>query len=491
MFKKANFYLDKESVFLQYYWGKGKFVRYYIGLSVDPQHWSKKRQRLKSSFGSLSTEYNKMLQALADEARRIHLEYFNQGRIADLTPTLFRQHLQEWQEGKRKTTDGKNLFEFIGELIAERKADPTYSQSSIKTYNTTLNKLLAFNPALDFRDVDYKFFQDWKAHLLKQDFRDNYIHKLITTFRMFMEQATKRGVNTNTDYRDVRLKDDLKIKKRRGFKVALSLDEIKQILYTPLPEHLRRTRAIFVISCLTGIRYSDWGMMTWENLLNAIQVEGYEFLEMMPKKTDEEETVSFAPICNVAGIIVFLMQGFKPTKTSQPTNRDLKEIGRIAKLDREVTKRSRKGGKMIEERVKVYEMLSTHVGRNSFGTNCRQYGLADHLIKFMGGWKQKEMLDTYDRMQVEEKCRLIVPMLQSWDEVLWDDRLDHLEGFAYFLTGKELKTRSDQFRTIIGRVKRLAALYEIERGKMIQEGREPKPSEIQKRVDKILKDNKG
>lgn len=79
-----------------------------------------------------------------------------------------------------------------------------------------------------------------------------------------------------------------------------------------------------------------------------------------------------------------------PTSSNQDTNRQLKIIGGLAKIDSLVKVGS-------ETRVK-YSFITSHTARRSGATNLYLQGVPDKVIMDLGGWRKVETFRSYIRL---------------------------------------------------------------------------------------------
>ena len=160
-----------------------------------------------------------------------------------------------------------------------------------------------------------------------------------------------------------------KIEHGKPREVALSANEYSKIRKVRLPKNacnsMRLTINIFVFCCETGLRYSDALDLRWEHI--------DENIKSMSKIQVKTERQVFVPISNQAKAILVMYKNRNkdskgyvfPRIENQVMNRNLKEIAKIADIDKNLT---------------------THVARHTFGTSLGTSGIvsAFTICELMG-----------------------------------------------------------------------------------------------------------
>jgi len=181
---------------------------------------------------------------------------------------------------------GEQCFiEYFRKLANKRKA------SNHDNWVSALNYLETFtNGKLKFTDLNEKFLEDFKEHLLttkskrsnKSTLAQNSAVSYFNKVKAALKQAYKDGV----------LQEDLNIKVK-PIKAAetrreyLTLEELNKLAITPCNSALLKSAALF--SALTGLRFSDIHKMTWKEF-EYVDGQGY-YLNFDQKKTKGVEVL--------------------------------------------------------------------------------------------------------------------------------------------------------------------------------------------------------
>ena len=189
--------------------------------------------------------------------------------------------------------------------------------------------------------IDKPFVQEFFAYL--QGYRRegtircgvNGALKHITRFKRVMNLALQ---NEWIDRNPVCL---LKIKKTKVEKGFLTESEIKKLEDVILKPHLAVARDIFMFSVYTGLAYVDVSKMTLENIVRGIDKSLW--LQFNRQKTDIRVAL---PLLEPANVLIERYHSYHegekthhlfPVPMNQVINRYLKEIARIAGINKVIT----------------------------------------------------------------------------------------------------------------------------------------------------------
>jgi len=140
--------------------------------------------------------------------------------------------------------------------------------------------------------------------------------------------------------------------------------------------HLHRIRNIFILQCNTGLRVSDIFR------LEKHHFEGDKINFMKAFKTKNKVLL---PITSTAKKILEDWNYKVPDMEEQVYNRQLKDIARIAGLDRTIERIKEKKGEKVIQQNPLHEILSSHVGVKTFITLCVQKGISPKTVsKYTG-----------------------------------------------------------------------------------------------------------
>jgi integrase len=377
----------------------GKRMRISTQEKIHAKNWNQNDQRARKT----ETGW----QELNDRLNKIEEDYQKAYRILKsinkkITPEALTEKVDEINGVVNK--DNKTFMGFIKEYI--ETAVFKVKQGTIKSYKTTQSVLTKYqmhrNKRIDFDHIDLNFYDDFIRYLsLQLDYSANTIGKHIKNIKVFMTEATNRGLNNNFDY----LKKGFKVFKEDIDNIYLTEDEIKILFHLDLNnnEKLSYTRDLFIVGCYTGLRFSDFSQIKKESIRNGM-------ISLRTQKTNELVTIPVHPMVDD------IMKKYKgvfsnslpPAFANQVMNRNLKELGKLAQLNEGVIISKTIGGKKINQTFKKRELITTHTARRSFATNLYLQEFPAISIMKITGHKSEKNFMNYIKMtphQNAEKLR--------------------------------------------------------------------------------------
>lgn len=351
----------------------GQRVKVYTGLSILPKQWVKAEQRAQvrgyPDNGKLNDALELAEQQLLDcyrtcralgqlpsvEALRAAVVPVPAEEVATAAAVTFWQHLDEWVEQKR----AQGLL------------------NTARTYATAARHLREFSQAqryaVDFDTITPSFGEKFTAYLVgPAHLTDNTIAKVLTRVKLFMKWAAGRDLHTNTYY------PKLSWARREPDVMTLTADELQHLATLPLPAggYLDNVRGLFVLSCYTGLRYSDLVSIRKEHVRGNT-------LRLTMHKTKDVVTVPLR--LEAAALVDKVLTGELRPVANQVLNRFLKELGHRAELTAPVEVVRYRGGRRESDTLPKWQRLTCHTGRRTFATLALEQGLRPELVMKITG----------------------------------------------------------------------------------------------------------
>lgn len=143
---------------------------------------------------------------------------------------------------------------------------------------------------------------------------------------------------------------------------------------------LDRVRDIFCFCAFTGLRYSDATALRWKD------IDG-DTLRIVTQKTADR--ISIPLNAHAAAIIqryrILRTHYPLPHISNQQANKHLKDAALLANLDRETVQTYYRGSQRMEERLAVFEAITTHWARRTFVVHALRLGIpAEVVMQFTG-----------------------------------------------------------------------------------------------------------
>ena len=428
---------DKETPIICYLRYNAQRLKYYTGEKIFPRHWddrkkSKKYQRAKSSLIE-APELNARLDKIATTAKNVFRKYQNEknNQIPD-TETLKALLDKEFNRTKETASlTAKTFIPFLEEIIKlskggvrrNAKTGKPISKNTIKTYNTVLNHLLAFQPKfekrnkkkIDFDIIDIDFYNSYIEFLMKGErfnaktgkmvplnLSTNAISKDIQIIKLIMAEATDKGLNTNRAFESSRFA----VIRENSDSIYLPESEINEMEQLNLSEkkNLEKVRDQFLTGYYTGQRFSDYSIIDTDKITK--DEDGDEFLEITQVKTGNIIQLPVHP--NLKNIINKYGGKLPRTYSNQKTNEYLKEIGKLMpSLQKKIPiNRPTKDGMRVNELCPKFELLTTHTARRSFATNHYLAGWQILTIMNITGHKTTKAFMSYIKLTTKEHAKV-------------------------------------------------------------------------------------
>ena len=373
-----NFYLkdpkaSKETrIYLQTLYA-GKKCKYTTNLRALPNEWNFKKQRVKSTNRSSNYKLNRELQKIEINASICYNNLITGD--TEFTTETFRLALHN----SLNQTKSIEFFEFFEEYIMNQKE---LAKSTITDYNQTLSTLRLFEKEVKYKvlfsSITLEFYDKLKVFIMdKQGYSINTFGKRIKVLKTIMRASKDRSLHNNTDYE----KRDFKVLSKSYKRPYLQLEEINLIYNCELSEKHDKYRNMFVLLCTLGIRISDLPQI---NKGNITKINDTHSLSIKMQKTNKQVNIPIPPI---AVQIIEKYNYELPKVSEQILNKEIKNICKIAKLDREF--KNEKG------KSKLHDIVTSHDGRRSFATNCYLKGLPASQIMEITGHKTESSFLRY------------------------------------------------------------------------------------------------
>lgn len=255
------------------------------------------------------------------------------------------------------------------------------SKSYGKSYQTLIHRINTFSDIHGVKiytnSITESFMDDFIVHLERSKLKQSYICTLVSLIKSMARSAGIDGYITDNSY------DIVDVLPEPSFSIFLSSNDITRIYYYQgLTRFQERIRDLFVIGCLTALRFSDYSRLTKDNFSN-------DSLTIVTQKTKQRVTV---PLHGYVKEIYNKYDGKIPGgMTVQHFDRYIKKICKKIGFVQQFTYTERKGGEEITQTKFEYELISSHTARRSAATNMLLTGRMKvyEIMKFTGHTTEK------------------------------------------------------------------------------------------------------
>lgn len=318
----------------------------------------------------------------------------------------------------------ETLFTFIKDFIskAETRINPKTGKAvtykMVREYENTFRLLKEFavhkGKEPDFKDIDLEFYDNFMSFLQSSDcslskkdkatgkkikvkLATNTIGKKIQTLKIFLNDATERGFNTNLKFKSHKFTTITE--ETDSFHLDINeLDKLYKHDFKSDPR-LEKVRDLFIVGCWTGLRFSDLSHLTVQSIKDG-------FFYVTQQKTGGKVVIPVHPIVNE--IIKKYGGKLPPSISNQKFNQYLQEAAKIAGIDAEIHKGITRGGRHISKKYPKHELLSTHCARRSFATNMYESGFPAHSIMAITGHRSELAFLKYLKTTPEKHAKMLM-----------------------------------------------------------------------------------
>lgn len=364
-------------------------VKDYKHLGSSYKNASLVNQKLKKWAGDINEAYLKM--QLAGQA--IDKETFKVKIREILNPNLVTE--------KPSFTFASYILNFID----TRSINP----NTKRNYKNTYNRLIDFQKeyrrgrSLQFNDIDVDFYNDFVEYLYKKGLIKNSVGSHVKNVKKFMGEAYEVGLTDNMKFKSKKFK----MLSEDSDSIYLNNQELEHLAGLDLSNKtkLDQVRDRFLISCYTGLRFSDMQRLTPEHIKG-------DFIKIKTKKTDQDVTI---PIHRVVRRIIEKYNYNWPAPISnQKFNEYLKDLAKNeAKFDSMVSTSHSTANNRVYSNQPKYELITSHTARRSFATNAYLDGVPSLLIMAITGHTTERSFLKYIKVTKDEHA---AKLLSFWND---------------------------------------------------------------------------
>jgi integrase len=307
-----------------------------LNIKLKPQDWDKAGQRVKSTHPQAGTINNVLRLKLADL----------QGNVA--TEELQNDFSIDRVAGKK--VKKIPFFHFAAQCLSEweNKKKP----NSIKAYISMLNQARKFDRFVMVEDITPDWLAKYEQYSRKECGEGGTLKRIA-----FISVIIKEAIRKEILHRDPFLIYK-KPQKKNPPKIWLTNDEllrVEKMTETTKSDILRNTGLWFLLSCYTGLRYSDIEKFNGEEMIQEGRLILYT--------TKTGEVVSIKLTSKLKSLIK-LVKKLPKVYTNQKANQYLKAIAAVCKIKKRLT---------------------FHTGRHTFGVQCANRGISQEVTaKLLG-----------------------------------------------------------------------------------------------------------
>lgn len=413
------------SIQLVYNYGLKKRFRYSTGLIIqDIKNWKVKEMRIKNVVSEIDRYIvNEKLDDLQNELNKAYKKLtIEEGKEA--TNEFFKNFCDIYFNKKiLNTKSTPSLLSFYLWYIENYTSKPlattgfALKKNTIKTYKSAYELFLRFNKEeyrVNYNNINFDFYNKYISWLQEEGYSTNYIGNQIKTIKTMMNASFELGYHTNTEHTKkyfIKPKED-------SFSIYLSDLELKKIEECDFSnfetrivnktlritsELLEKSRDLFLICSNTGLRVSDVNRLNGKSII--IGSDQKKYFQITTKKTNKPLSIPL----NAAVLKILNKRNGKVPKSipAQHINYALKIIGELAEIDEIITKNITRGGKIIKQEFKKYQLITNHTARRSMITNAYLANVPVSDIRAISGHSNDQVFYHYLKLGGLERASKI------------------------------------------------------------------------------------
>ncbi|MBP1637262.1 MAG: tyrosine type site-specific recombinase [Bacteroidetes bacterium] len=250
-----------------------------------------------------------------------------------------------------------------------------------------LHGIVLMSDSLTYQICD-ELVEFFKSKDLLQNTITSILRKVFSSFN----RMDREGFVVCADYKNYSLK------KEKVTTIFLTNDEVKTIYSLNLQKENSLVRDLFVVGCLTGMRYSDFSTLSAKNISGNVII----------KKTRKTGAHVEVPIHPIVSEILKKYGDFPPYRdTQQNFNAVIKTICKKAGITDKVFVERTRAGKVERISMPRYKMVSSHTARRTFATNAYLAGIPTARIMLITGHSTEDAFFGYIRINKSENAKTL------------------------------------------------------------------------------------
>jgi integrase len=405
-------------IFLQYCHTAARRVLIGTGVAIPPEYWDKRSGRISRELPPQYGKVEELENYLTDKARKAE-DMVRQAKLRrNVCPMQFLKInfplSDKWRIEQMKDNRSElDVFRQIDAYIKEKK--DTVRPCTINVIETMKVHLKSFEEyrkiPITFDSFDFHFYEELLHYLtydivllrkktLIRGLKVNSLAKTIKYLKSFLKNRMARKIIPFLDLSLYKVPDE------EVDSIYLNWKEIASLYKLALSHDLKMeaVRDLFVLGCLTGLRFSDYTVLRPEEIRDGM-------LFVTQVKTSGRVIV---PVRPEAAKILEKYALKMPQVTNPEFNFYIKEIAKLAGLNEIIKIAHKRGNKMVEEIRPKHAWVVSHTCRRSFCTNEFLDGTPVHLIMAISGHKTEKAFRRYIKADVLQKAQMI--------KAIWDKR---------------------------------------------------------------------
>lgn len=367
--------------------GKGKRSKIFSGIKVNPSNWKDGMITSKEAFSDLN---NAILQARLSILNKI----ISEGRLngSELEPNEVKeQYLKKVEEQSSIKTKGKHrlvdYLDFYRDQYSKLKKENT-----LRGIKQVKARIQEFDPSICLEDLTHTWLNKYCLFLSDQNLQDSTIKsKHIKEIKGCCKEAIRNGIKISPQVDKFTWEAKSKQPFFATWEEVIKIESLNRFVM-PIQE---KARDLFILSCYTGLRNSDWQQINREN----IHIQGKQkMLHLHLTKTNFDYSI---PIHDKVMQILVKYDYAVPAISLKEFNKQIKIVVKPAVQGKGTRVKMIRHKRKVEtlDRAKLF---SSHTGRRTFGRRFLDKGGSIFVLSKIYGHKSIETTLQYIGYQPQE-----------------------------------------------------------------------------------------
>jgi integrase len=325
----------------------GSYIKIPLKVSISPQNWDSKKQRVKTS----EDFYFNINQKIELKLRKIN-EYLS--KVSSVDKEALLEYIKDEEEVKVVVKEETlTLVDHMRAYIERKKT--LKSSGHTRNLKSALDHMVNFCPKVKPEQVNDSFMEGYASYLVDCELENVTIEGYVTKLKQMLDDALGSGYKINKNF------SEFVFKSGKYKHIRLTWEEVEMIdKHSYFIESYNAIKDAFIFMCNTGLRDSDYKNLTEYSFIRR---EGKFYIRINSnKKTKDQLLVLNSRALDIARKYSFNLPQF----SQQQYNRVIKVIARAAGVKQKIEKIRHNGKKRIVIVKEKWDMISTHTCRRTF-----------------------------------------------------------------------------------------------------------------------------
>ena len=322
-------------------------------------------------------------------------------RLYDIEQALLKALPKTRQEAeqiiKRVKGEDDNILTVFNDYKRDRIIERGLADGTVEIYKCVERMFECYDKHTSIKKVNQK----WLAGLIQYMCNNNIGNRTQQTYYRVIKTFLKDCVEKD-------LCDSKVLEYKPSFKVVetdvvyLTQDELHAMYIVELDAKIQRSvRDVFVVQCLTGLRYSDMLNIKKDNIQED---DGGEYITLITKKTLKRLKIYFNDRCRH---ILAKYDYTLPHPQVAMMNKYLPMIAKQAGVKGKIEVVKIVGSKRVVEIKDKWELIKTHTARRTFISLMLELGESITTIRSITGHSQLSSFSRYVGVSDEKKSSAV------------------------------------------------------------------------------------